>query len=179
MKILLNDKLDLDISQIYNVLQNSNVVIHNNLKSRSTMNFGKVYQYGGVEYIETNYADTPSLIKNIGETALEILKQKYPINMEINNCLVNIYNDGNQKMGFHSDSVEQLADGTGVLIVSVGVTREFLFRDKETKNITDTLLLDNGSIFYMNQECQRQFEHSLPKSECTDMRISLTFRQLK
>ncbi|MFT5096791.1 MAG: alkylated DNA repair dioxygenase AlkB, partial [Psychrobacter okhotskensis] len=37
-----------------------------------------------------------------------------------NNCLVNYYLDGSSKMGFHSDDTSQLADGTGVAILSLG-----------------------------------------------------------
>ena len=183
MKQLLNKNLlftSLDISS-HHIL--NNIVfsdkLKGNLKSRSTANFGKVYQYKGVDYEENDYNNTPDLIKQIGEEAVKALKEELNIGMNINNCLVNIYSNGKQKMGYHSDDVEQLVDGTGVLIVSVGSARILAFRKKGEIETADEFVLTNGSIFYMDAKCQEEYKHAILASTDDTPRISLTFRQLK
>jgi alkylated DNA repair dioxygenase AlkB len=179
MKHLFNEQIKVSYDEILKTLQESGVKIHDKLKSRSTMNFGKVYQYKGVEYEETDYDDIPSTLYFIGDKARTFLNLHFGIDMDINNCLVNIYSNGKQKMGYHSDDIEQLVDGTGVLIVSVGCARILSFRKRGDVQLEDEFVLTNGSIFYMDDECQKEYEHAILKSLDDSMRISLTFRELK
>lgn len=179
MKHLFNEQIKVSYDEILKTLQESGVKLHDKLKSRSTMNFGKVYQYNGVEYEETDYDDIPSTLYFIGDKARTFLNLHFGIDMDINNCLVNIYSNGKQKMGYHSDDVEQLVDGTGVLIVSIGSARILAFRKKGEIETADEFVLTNGSIFYMDAKCQEEYEHAILASTDDTPRISLTFRQLK
>jgi alkylated DNA repair dioxygenase AlkB len=180
MKQILNNKISIDynINDLLSIFEQS-INYSNKLKSRSTTNYGKVYQYNGVSYIETDYDNTPDIIKLIGNQTIQYLKSELNIDMNVNNCLVNIYKDGNQSMGYHSDDTEQLENNTGVLIVSLGDERTIEFRPKGLVSTTEEYTLISNSIFYMDKQCQLDYEHCIPKSKTTEIRISLTFRQLK
>jgi len=81
-------------------------------------------------------------------------------------------------MGFHSDSAEELAPGTGVAIVSLGSKREIVFRSKADRSREYRLLLPSGSLLYMQPSSQEEWLHAIPKSESVGPRISLTFRMI-
>ena len=81
-------------------------------------------------------------------------------------------------MGFHSDSSEELAKGTGVAIVSLGAVREIAYRSKLEPAVEFFYPLENGSLLYMSQEMQEFWLHAIPKVGTSGERISLTFRQI-
>jgi alkylated DNA repair dioxygenase AlkB len=80
-------------------------------------------------------------------------------------------------MGYHSDRTDMLLPGTGVVIISLGSTRTLRFRNINDRNIID-FTLRSGSIFYMTADVQDLWVHSIPVSNTTDGRMSLTFRNL-
>ncbi|HLO49516.1 MAG TPA: alpha-ketoglutarate-dependent dioxygenase AlkB, partial [Kamptonema sp.] len=96
-----------------------------------------------------------------------------------NNCLVNYYTDGNSTMGFHSDSIEELIDDTGILIISLGAERIITFQNKQDKSNEHSYLLKSGSLLFMSQKTQRYWKHGILKQSEALGRISLTFRLLK
>jgi alkylated DNA repair dioxygenase AlkB len=136
--------------------------------SRKTASFGKPYNYSQIEYTEISFPDNLYNIKN------SISKV---VGFEPNNCLVNYYLDGKSKMGFHSDQIDMLCDATGIVIISLGDTRVFRFRNINNKEIFKDYILKPGSLFYMSSEIQNEWHHSILKGNSE--RISLTFRQLK
>lgn len=81
-------------------------------------------------------------------------------------------------MGYHSDQTDILETDTGIAIVSVGETRTLKFRDIENPDHFLTYELTAGSLIYMTQEIQTIWQHSIPKSDTENGRISLTFRQI-
>eukprot|EP01034_Spumella_vulgaris_P012070 gene12070-15355_t len=96
-----------------------------------------------------------------------------------NNCLLNDYVDGSSSMGYHSDQTEDLEAGTGIAIVSLGSARELRFKNKADKTRVFGVLLEPGSLFYMDQAIQTEWLHALPADEDAGPRISLTFRKMK
>jgi len=42
------------------------------------------------------------------------------IGFKLNNCLLNYYENGASRMGFHGDTIKMLEPDTGIAIVSVG-----------------------------------------------------------
>lgn len=140
------------------------------MANRYTLSWGVPYNYNQMTYPKTDF---PPMIKNM---AYRIYQQLgfYP-----NNCLVNYYMDGKSKMGFHSDEVDQLAEGTGVAILSFGCTRTLAFKSIATKQLTNVQLANN-SLFYMTGELQKDFKHAiLADTEIDSWRVSFTFRKLK
>lgn len=92
--------------------------------------------------------------------------------------VVNLRQLGKSKMGFHSDLTDILEDQTGVVIISIGETRTLRFRNIENKEIVINYELPSGSLIYMTQEVQDIWQHSIPKSDTDNGRMSLTFRRL-
>ena len=49
--------------------------------------------------------------------------------------LSNLYRDGNDNIGKHSDDEKDLVDNTLILSISLGSTRDFVFQHKRTKDV--------------------------------------------
>jgi alkylated DNA repair dioxygenase AlkB len=139
------------------------------MRARRTASFGVSYDYSQISYPETPMLPELALICHGIERRLKF----YP-----NNCLINYYLDGASAMGFHSDSSEELAPGTGVAIVSLGAERPIVYRNKADRSIEHAYPLAAGTLLYMSQEMQAEWLHAIPKAEGCGERISLTFRQI-
>jgi len=61
--------------------------------------------------------------------------------------------------------------------LSLGEERDFFLREKETLAETK-IILENGSLIMMGENCQELYEHSLPTNNINKRpRINLTFRK--
>lgn len=95
-----------------------------------------------------------------------------------NSCLLNLYHDGSESMGWHSDDEPEIEKESAIASVSLGAERKFSFKHKKD-NETVSLLLENGSLLVMKGKTQQNWRHAIPKSmKVTDARINLTFRKL-
>jgi len=93
-----------------------------------------------------------------------------------NSCLLNLYQDGGEGMGWHSDDERSLAPCAPILSMSFGAERKFSFRHKRTRE-TVSVSLENGSLLVMAGETQRHWHHQLPKTaKVSSPRVNLTFR---
>ena len=155
--------------ELFNSLT-SKIIWDESMKSRKTASFGKTYNYSQISYIERGFlVEIKNIIKNLTPV----------IDFKANNCLLNYYLDGKSKMGFHSDKIDILEGDTGIAIVSIGSIRTLRFRSIEnTENIVDYKLTP-GSLIYMTQNIQKEWMHSIIKSDTENGRISLTFRKIK
>ena len=80
-------------------------------------------------------------------------------------------------MGYHSDPIEDKWDNKFV-VISLGDTRNFIFREKENKDNKITYEFKNGDLIYMFNDCQDRFEHSVRKNKNSDKeRLSLVFKK--
>jgi alkylated DNA repair dioxygenase AlkB len=92
-------------------------------------------------------------------------------NTKFNSCLLNLYDDGNVGMGWHSDDEKSIEDSSSIASVSLGAERKFSFKHKQSHK-TISILLEHGAT-------QKKWLHSLPKSsKITLPRINLTFRKM-
>jgi len=67
------------------------------MRARWTASFGKSYDYNGMSYPAITFPDNFSdLLNSINST----------IGFSPNNCLINLYHDGNSSMGYHSDNTD-------------------------------------------------------------------------
>ena len=139
------------------------------MKARKTACFGQTYDDSGVDYQVLPMH--PLLIPLCD--AIERQVGFCPTN-----CLLNYYESGRSTMGFHSDATYNLADGTGVAIISLGAERNLTFRSKADQSLLVNFLLPHGSLFYMTQLTQDYWTHAVKKTETDDPRISLTFRHI-
>ena len=146
------------------------VIWDTRMQARLTASFGKAYDYSQMNYPEqTMLAALTHLLPEI-ENAVGFLP---------NNCLINHYANGQSRMGYHSDQTDVLCQDTGIAIVSLGSERNLIFRNINNPEQKITYSLAHGSLLYMNQTVQQLWQHAIPTSKTTDIRLSLTFRCLK
>lgn len=96
-----------------------------------------------------------------------------------NSCLANLYEDGSQGVGWHSDDEPSLAfEGheTVIASLSLGATRKFRFKHKFKPEIAE-VMLHAGQLIVMEGNTQRYWKHMITKStKVIEPRINLTFR---
>ncbi len=93
-----------------------------------------------------------------------------------NSCLLNLYHDGSEGMGWHSDDEKSLGRNPVIASVSFGAERVFKLKHRESKEVV-SVLLENGSLLVMKEETQHHWVHTMPKTKkVTTPRINLTFR---
>ena len=97
---------------------------------------------------------------------------------KFNSCLLNLYHNGNEGIGWHSDDEKSLGKNNTIASLSFGAERNFSFKHKQNKQIV-SLVLEHGSLLIMKDATQTNWLHSLPKSKSvTQPRINLTFRTI-
>jgi alkylated DNA repair dioxygenase AlkB len=95
-----------------------------------------------------------------------------------NSCLLNLYADGSQGMGWHSDDERELDPDSNIASVSFGAERRFDFRHKKSREKI-SLMLAHGSLLVMRGFTQTHWQHQIPKTtKVTSPRINLTFRRI-
>lgn len=95
-----------------------------------------------------------------------------------NSCLLNLYHDGREGMGWHSDDEKSLLKDGCIASLSFGAPRKFSFRHKRTRE-TVSVILEDGSLLLMEGATQTHWHHQLAKSaRVREPRINLTFRTI-
>lgn len=141
----------------------------NTMSARKTVSYGVAYNYSQMSY---PFLEIPSFISTVMQKVNDTL------GFEPNNCLINYYLDGQSKMGFHADQTDILAQNTGIAILSLGATRILRFRKIDKKEEIHDFPLPSGSLFYMTQEIQQEWQHAIPTTDIMQGRMSLTFRKI-
>ena len=123
---------------------------------------------------------------NISRTALPWTRELFELktivetisNESYNSCLLNLYHDGYEGMGWHSDDEKDMKKDGAIASLSLGADRKFAFKHKQDKQSV-YMLLEHGSLLLMKGEVQSHWLHSLPKtSKVLKPRINLTFRTI-
>lgn len=97
-----------------------------------------------------------------------------------NSVLINFYADGNDYMPLHSDNETCIEEQSEIVTISLGATRRLNFLDTNTNEKVKSVDLEHGSLSKMSKSSQSCFKHEIPPdSECSEMRISITFRLIK
>ena len=127
------------------------------------------YRYASKTKIGLPWTSTLLIIKNIVES---ITKESY------NACLLNLYHNGEESMGWHSDNEKEIIANSSIASLSLGANRKFSFKHKVSKE-TVSIELEDGSLLEMKGSVQTHWWHALLKSKkVTAARINLTFRQM-
>ena len=131
---------------------------------------GCSYRYSGVRH-----APLP-----LGPAMQEIRARVESLCGQRFNCvLLNLYRDGHDSMGWHSDDEKELDQAAPIASVSFGGERKFAFKHKLDK-ISASLTLENGSVLLMQAPTQQYWQHSLTKTKrLVAPRINLTFRAIR
>ncbi len=113
---------------------------------------------------------------------LDELRQRISqqVGIALNSVLCNLYRDGRDSMGMHSDSEPELGEDPLIASLSLGATRRFCLRHRRgpTRGKLD-LRLETGSLLVMLGTTQRHYRHGVPKEpKVSAPRINLTFRRV-
>ena len=101
------------------------------------------------------------------------------LGVEFNSCLANLYRDGADSMGFHSDNEPELSPRPTIASISLGDRRGFVLRHRRTGErwIWD---LGHGDLLVMRDESQSDYAHAIPKtSRQVGPRMNLTLRRFQ
>jgi len=102
-------------------------------------------------------------------------------NFTFNSVLLNLYRNGKDGVGWHSDRTENFGQNQIIASVSFGETRLFRLRHKTRKDLRMLEIpLTHGTLLLMAGTTQTHWEHHIPKTAKDILpRINLTFRQVK
>jgi alkylated DNA repair dioxygenase AlkB len=136
---------------------------------RLTAWYGPPYTYSNI-----SWPNTP-----IPEFLQPIFKQlENDWNFGFNAVLLNYYRDGRDYMGWHRDNEVEI-DPTLIASISLGASREMLFRRTNDHRDKRKIMLEHGSLLLM-KNCQQHWEHALPKRlRIGEARLNMTFRKVR
>ena len=127
------------------------------------------YVYSGIRM--TPLAWTPPLME-LKEVAEALAGEPF------NSVLLNLYRDGRDSVSWHADNEPGLGRKPVIASISLGATRRFQLRHRQTKERVD-LDLPDGSCLVMAGAIQHQWLHQIPKTaRLVGPRINLTFRRM-
>lgn len=122
--------------------------------------------------------EQPTLTPFTKTTKLILDKLNKMLNLKLNHVLIQFYRDGSDNIGEHSDKTLDIMKGTPIINYSIGQTRTFRLRNKNTKEKEYIDLKDN-SLFILGPLTNRNWLHSIKSnSQIKDSRISFTFRTI-
>ncbi len=132
---------------------------------------GVSYRYSGLTH--QPLAWTP-LLAQIRRQLVAVVGQ------DLNGVLLNLYRDGQDSMGWHSDDEAELGPEPLIASLSLGGSRRFDLRRKGQTRIEHSLTLEHGSLLVMRGPTQHHWQHQLAKTRrpCAP-RLNLTFRLLR
>lgn len=132
---------------------------------------GKPYSYSGITMHPEPFTPILSEIKQKTETVS---------NVTFTTVLLNLYRDGSDSNGWHSDDEKELGVNPVIASLSLGAKRKFNLRHKDDPSLKYSIDLEHGSLLLMKGSTQHCWKHQLPKSKRVhDPRINLTFRVIK
>jgi alkylated DNA repair dioxygenase AlkB len=131
-----------------------------------------LYTYSGVQHVPEPW--TPTLRALRDRLGRELA-------LPFNSVLCNLYRDGRDSMGMHSDSEPELGKQPVVASLSLGATRKLVLRPKKhASGVGLDLPLEHGALLVMRGTTQQYYRHGIPKqTACVGARINLTFRRVQ
>ena len=189
----LKDKSDLNISYFPNFLSKvKSDVLYKKLHSDIPWQkykikiFGKTYNQPRLTSFHSignkNYDYSQIGIKN----NLMTKDLKYLLNQihektdyRFNSVLLNLYRDGMDSNGWHSDNEPELGNDPKIASITLGEERFFHIKHRKIKNLSYKILLKHGSLFLMGEKSQTEWVHQIPKTKKKiNPRINLTYRYI-
>lgn len=97
-------------------------------------------------------------------------------NTKFNCVLINLYRNGMDSNGWHSDNEPELGKNPIIASLSLGASRRFDLKN-QVQNEKFSIDLNHGDLLFMNNQIQNFYKHQIAKSKkVIDERINLTFR---
>ena len=101
------------------------------------------------------------------------------VGIDFNSVLANLYRDGHDSMGWHSDAEAELGPRPVIASLSLGAVRRFVLKSRSGAGLKQAIELPHGSLLLMRGETQRNYRHALPRTtRPIAARINLTFRRI-
>ena len=147
--------------------------------------FGKTHQIPRLQAwyadneIEYTYSGKKLQRNNWNNLLLEIKEKIENItSFKFNSVLANLYRDGNDSMGLHSDDEKELGKEPVIASLSLGETREIYFKHKN-KKLNLIIPQASGQLMVMHGKTQEYWKHEIKKTKkIKKPRINLTFRNI-
>lgn len=131
---------------------------------------GACYTYSGTRFEPRPW---PAALAGLRERVSSLAGERF------NAVLANLYRDGRDSMGWHSDDEPELGPEPVIASVSLGAPRPFVFRHRRERDRRCELQLAHGSLLLMAGTTQRYWQHALPRSaRVAAPRLNLTFRRI-
>ena len=132
---------------------------------------GTAYRYSGALFVPHPW---PSVLRPLRERLCAEL------GIGFNSVLANLYRDGHDRMGWHSDDERELGAAPVIASVSLGATRRFVLKHRRDPDQKLAIELPHGSLLVMSGATQRNYRHALPRTaKVVAARINLTFRCIR
>lgn len=128
------------------------------------------YRYSGTTFDPHPWPDALRALRDRVESAC---------GARFNSVLANLYRDGRDAMGWHSDDEPELGPRPVIASVSLGGTRRFRLRPRHANAPGTTLELPHGSLLCMAGSTQHNYMHAVPRTRRpVAQRLNLTFRRI-
>ena len=129
------------------------------------------YRYSGADFAP--HAWPPALVPLRARLRAEL-------GLDFNSVLANLYRDGRDRMGWHSDDEPELGPAPVIASLSLGATRRFVLKHRRDPALRLALALPHGSLLLMRGATQRLYRHALPPTaRPLGARVNLTFRRIE
>ena len=158
-----------------------------NWKQEEISFYGKIYPiprktaWYGYEGFNYSYSGINCLPEIWTDELLDIKRkiEQFIPSVDFTSVLLNLYRNGNDKMGWHSDDEKELGEYPVVAGISLGQEREMYFKSNVTGEVVKVSLPHN-SFYLMYYPTNKFWKHSIPRTtKYMGQRISLTFRCVK
>ncbi len=128
------------------------------------------YGYSGKEYVPLPW--TP-LLARLRQQMADFTGHAY------NSVLLNLYRNGQDSMGMHSDDEPELGRNPAIASLSLGASRTFILKHKRDKNLRPVRIeLSHGTLLLMAGSTQHNWQHGINRVAQAGPRINLTFRRI-
>ncbi len=130
---------------------------------------GLTYSWSGLKLEPDPW---PDYLLDIRDRVSEVARCSF------NTVLLNLYRNGKDTVGWHSDDEKDMGVGSTVASISLGAVRPFVLRHKTIAGAL-TINMPHGSLLIMAGTTQAYWQHSLPRrAGILDPRVNLTFRTI-
>ncbi|MEK9723409.1 MAG: alpha-ketoglutarate-dependent dioxygenase AlkB [Rhodospirillaceae bacterium] len=128
------------------------------------------YTYSGLTWPAQAWPPAFDDIRHVAEAAA---------GCAFNGVLANLYRNGRDSMGWHSDDEPELGPTPAITSVSLGAARRFVLRRRDDRSVKIELELPGDSLLVMQGTTQAHWQHAVPKTaRPVGPRINLTFRNI-
>lgn len=102
----------------------------------------------------------------------------YKLGTNFNTCLMNVYENGEDCIGFHSDDETGWVEGTGFATVAFGTSRDLQVKGPNFRSIN--IPHSKGCCIHFKYPSNSRFQHAKPKRKrVLSKHISITLREIR